>query len=341
MSKKGLSKAQMMRRESVANALGVIAAASYAEPYSNAFVPDRVTEANAALFDQSHYSEALTGYAVGYRDESGLDEANQFYGPDVPVGRFFQYMEFDNEDYFKADKDDRRAIGEDFKRVKMHGRIKTAKVPNRGLMMCVDEDEVGDDPNWRERKVGQLINRLKRNSLRRKIALLKAAATASALVWDQSNGKDPDQDIIQELIAANDESGLMPNRVGYGHGAWAKRVASHRAQNNAGGFASAGLTAEQVAGFLNVDEVHVTKSRYQDGSDKAQVLANEVLAFTAEDGLGAEDASNIKNFYSPVGGERYRVYEWQVGPKLYNIVVEHYELPLITSLLGIRLANIG
>lgn len=207
MSRNGPTKAQMMHRESVINSLGVIAAASFAAPYSDAFAHDRVTEANAALFDQSHYSEALTGYAIGYRDESGLDEANQFYGPDVPVGRFFQYMEFDNEDYFKSDDDDQRAIGEDFKRVKMHGQIKTAKIPNRGLMICVDEDEVGDDPNWRERKVGQLINRLKRNSLRRKITLLKAAATTTALTWNTDAGKDPDQDIVAELIAANDESG--------------------------------------------------------------------------------------------------------------------------------------
>jgi len=330
-----------LSREVIANSLAIISAASFAVADDGVFSHDRVTEANDSLFDNRHYSEPLTNYAVGWRDESGLDEALEFYAPSVPVSKKFEYMEFNNADSFESNLDDERAIHEDFKQARFGGEIKINKVVNRGLKICVDEDEVDGDPNWRERKTGYLMMQLKRNSLRRAIALLKAAATNSSLVWDTSAGKDPDMDLVQALVASADDSGMMANRVGYGHTAWSKRLISHRAQDNAGGAASSGLTPELLAGFLSVDQVHTTKSRYQQGASKQQILANEVLAFTAASDLSWEDPSNIKRFVNLINGAPYRVYERQVDEKRYHIVVEHYEKTLITSLLGIQMRTIS
>lgn len=337
MRKKAPTKAQMMQREDVINALDRISGGSFEPKYTGGDpIPDRIYEANTSLFNNSHYSESLTGFAVGYRDTTDLDAANSFYGSAVPVSRKFEYMEFDLDAAFESDANDERAIGEDFKRIKHAGKMVLGKTLNRGLMIVCDLDEVGDDPNWKERKTGQLIDRLKRNKLIRKVGLLKAAAVLTALTWNSDAGKDPDQDVIEALIAGGDDSGWMPNRVGYGHSAWAKRVRSHRAQDTAGGIASAGLTPEQVAGFLNVDEVHVTKSRYLNAGAKTQILANDVLAFTALDDMAVEDPSNIKDFVTMIDGEVYRVYEYEMGPKLVGIIVEHYSIEKITALAGIR-----
>ena len=50
----------------------------------------------------------------------------------------------------------------------------------------------------------------------------------------------------------------------------------------------------------------------------------------------------MKLFWTPCeGGEQYRVYERQIGSKLYEIAVEHYELLKITSTLGLRKFTIG
>lgn len=323
-------------REEVANTIRSIEHARFEEAASSGFEHDRIEEANASLFDSTHLSEPLTNYAVGWRDRSGLEEALAFFAPDCPVGMRFEYKSFTNADEFETDTDDARAIGGDFKQVTEVGTTVSDKLVNRGLQICVDEDEVNDDPNWRERKVGRLIRRIQRNSLIRAVALLSAAATDTAVTWDSTAGKDPDQDAEDMLAAAVDSSGNMPNRVGYGETARLKRKKSHRAQDNAGGYASAKLTITELAAELGVDEVFYAKARYGTGATKTRLMAALVIAFYAENGMEAEDPSNIKRFMRLLDGQRYRVYEWRDGPKKFRIAVEHYEKTKITSTLGLR-----
>lgn len=326
------------KREALENALREIDNAQFDPVASSGFQHDRIEEANASLFDSSHLSEGLTNYAVGWRDQTGLDEALNFFAPDVPVGMRFEYKQFTNPDEFETDVDDARAIGGDFKNLTEFGTLVTDKLVNRGLQICVDEDEVNDDPGWRERKVGRLLRRIKRNSLIRAVALLDAgaAATNTAVTWDATAGKDPDMDIETMLAAGADSSGMSLSRVALGETARLKRKQSLRAQTHAGGFANSGMTAMDLAAWLAVDEVLYAKSRYGTGATKTRLMSNLVLAFTAFDGLDPEDPSNIKRFYRLLEGQRYRVYEWRDGPKKYRIAVEHYEKTKLTSTLGIR-----
>lgn len=184
--------------------------------------------------------------------------------------------------------------------------------------------------------IEKLKRRILRNSLRRTIALLSAAAVNTAKTWDTTAGKDPDMDVISELVLAATASGIRPNKVGFGDSAWAKRALSHRAQNDAGGYASAGLSPAQLAALLNAD-TYVSRERYSTaGAALAEIVSNLVLMFFAM-GSDVEDPSNIKRFTSITesGGE-WRVYVQQVTSKLVDITVEHYELIKITSTLGIR-----
>jgi len=325
------------RRISANAYLGAMALAAYAPPDDGGFQHDRVVAANASLFTESYFSEPLTGYAVGWRDSNDIEATLQFFAPEVMVPRKFEYREDTNAEEFYTEDNDLRAIKGDFGSVEYTSGKTVAKTENRGLKICVDLDEVADRQNWREFYTGKLLRRLRRNSLRRAIALLSAAATNTAKTWDTTAGKDPDQDVISDLITGSTASGVRMNRVGYGDTSWSKRMLAHRAQNTAGGFASAGMTPEQVAGLIGVDKVLVSKERYSTGGAKAEVVSNLVLMFLAMDGMDAEDPSNIKRFLSPCeGGEKVRVYERQISAKLYEIVVEHYELTKITSTLGIR-----
>lgn len=144
--------------------------------------------------------------------------------------------------------------------------------------------------------------------------------------------------MTNELITAATASGIRPNRIGYGDTAWSKRQLSHRAQNNAGGYASAGMTPEQLAAYLAVDQVLISKERYQStASAKAEIVNNLVLMFEACSGADVDDPSNIKRFVSPVeGGGDLRVYLQQVSAKIWALTVEHYSNIVITSTLGIR-----
>ncbi len=319
-------------------ALAGLSLAAYDTPDDGAFKHDKIVEANAALFTEGYFSEPLTNYAVGWTDANNIEETLGFYAPEVMVPRRFEYREDINAEEFYSDgDDDERAIGGDFGSVRYTSVKTSAKTVNRGLKISVDLDEVADRQGWQKFYTGKLLRRLRRNSLRRAVALLSAAATNTAKTWDTTAGKDPDQDIIGELILAATASGVRPNRIGFGDTSWSKRLLAHRAQNTAGGFASAGQTADQVAAFLAVDKVGVSKERFSTGGSKAEIVNNLVLMFMAENGMDTEDASNIKRFVSPCeGGGRVRVYERQVSAKLYEIVVENYELIKITSTLGIR-----
>jgi len=166
----------------------------------------------------------------------------------------------------------------------------------------VDLDEVAD-PNsalaggisaYQARIVEKLKRRILRNSLRRAHHPDIRRRHQYGQTWNGIAGQDPDNDILQQLVAAATQSGIRPNRVAWGDTAWSKRVLTHRAQNDAGGYASAGLTPEQVGMFLAV-EPYVSRERFSAaGAGLAEVVGNLVFMFYALAGQDTEDPSNIK-----------------------------------------------
>jgi hypothetical protein len=295
--------------------------------------------ANESRFNENFLSEPLTAYAVGWRDPSDLDAALAFYCPEVEVSPYFEYHEAINAEEFLTEDDDARAIGADYKRIEPpKSEVVLGKTVDRGLTEIVDLRTVRGQSDWEQRKVAKLMRRVKRNRFKRAIALLSAAATNTAKTWDVTAGKDPDQDVISEAVIARTASGIGFNRVGYGDTAWAKRALSHRAQDTAGGYASATLTKEALAGILGVDKVEVSKERYQStASAKAEIVNNLVLMFFAQDNPDVEDPSNIKSFRSKYeDGGFYRVYVQQINANLVAITVSYEEVTKITSTLGIR-----
>ena len=198
-------------------------------------------------------------------------------------------------------------------------------------------------PNWREIYTARLVQRLLRNEFRRAMDLVLAAATNTAKTWDTTAGKDPDQDILSELMSTVDAMGMRANRVLFGDVAWHKRMLAHRAQATAGGYASAALTPDELAGFLGVEAVRISRDRYQSAATtKGKIVPDIVLAFYGLDGATNEDATHAKRFWSAVeGGGKYRVYEHQVNSKLVDLTVEHYSNVLITSSVGLRKLTIS
>lgn len=303
--------------------------------------PGVICLANETRFIESYFNEPLTTYAVGWRDPNNIEQTLDFCCPAVPVSRRFTYREWINKEEFYSETDDIRAIGSDFKRVEYTGKETEGKTLNKGLTMLVDLDEVADKANWEQTYVAKLMRRLLRNELRRAIGLLDDG-TNTAKTWDTTAGKDPDQDVLTDLIAATTASGVRPNRMLYGETAWDKRGISHRAQNTAGGFASASLTPQQLASLLMVDGVAISKERYQsDGSTKTQIVNNLVLEFTQTNTADLEDPSNIKRFVTPTGAGNFRVFTQQISAKLYVITVEHYSNILSTTTLGLRKLTIS
>jgi hypothetical protein len=310
---------------------------------NGSILPGQVCLANESRFNSAYFSEPLTAYATGWREPNNIEALLDFIAPPVQVGRRFEYKQAANTEAFLTDTDDARAIGADFKRVEYKGSSVQDKTTNRGLTIRVDLDTAGDMPNWRELYTARLLQRVLRSELRRAMDVLVNNAANTAKTWDASAGKDPDEDILTELLAAIDSAGVRPNRLLFGDAAWNKRLLAHRAQATAGGFASAALTPEQLAGYLGVDGVRVSRERYQNtASTKAKVVPDIVLMFYGLDGVTAEDPTHAKRFWSAVeGGGKFRVYEQQVNSKMVDLTVEHYSNVLITSTVGLRKLTIS
>jgi len=301
--------------------------------------PGVICAANESRFAGSFLSEPLTAFAVGWKDPTDLLAILDFLAPSVPVGRRFEFKKAVNSEAFLSETDDVRSIGAEFKRVDFTGETVNEKTLNKGLTIRVDHDsEEGAD--WRERYTQLLLQRLYRNEVRRAIALLAAAATDLSKTWtynDSSNKyPNPDKDVRDSLVLGTDASGIRPNRIAWGEGAWDLRADAFDSQNNPAGYRSAGLLPEEVARKLLVDAVRIISARYQSSaSAKTKILGSYVYMFYALDGAAKDEPSNIKRFVTPTDAGNFRVY-LEEKAKFTDISVEHYSNIVITSTLGIR-----
>ena len=294
--------------------------------------PGTICLANESRFNATHYSEPLTAFTSGWRDPENLDQQLDFIAPPVTVGRRFEFKKAINAEAFLSETDDIRAIGAGFKRVEYTGESVNEKTINKGLTIRIDhDDEVGED--WQERYTQLLLQRLKRNELRRAIALLDSVATNTNQVWD--NVANPDADLRSQLVTATNASGVRPNRILFGEGAWDMRAEAYELQENAVALRSAGMSPEELASKLFVDGVRILRARYQaNASTKSAVLGNAVYTYYAEQGQMKDEPSNIKRFVTPADGGLYRVYI-EPRTKYTDLTVEHYSNIVITSDIGI------
>lgn len=297
---------------------------------------EMVCLANAASFDNTHFSVPLTTYAQAWRDPSNLEDELNFVAPEVEVPRKFQWRKHDSKDDFMIDTDDTRAPGANFKRVKFSGELVDSRTINRGLTVFIDADEVDDLERAKQRYTGYLLRRGIRTDLHVAAAALVAGASNSAKTWNSS--ADPDTDLMDLFEASADDSGIVPNRLYMGSAAWTLRVKSYRAQDKAGQGASSTFTPEQVAQWLGIERMFVSRSRYHStASAKSKITGSYAVAFQAEDGMLAEDPSHIKRFISRCAdGSKRRVYERQVGEKLWAITVERYVRTVIVASTGLK-----
>jgi hypothetical protein len=124
-------------------------------------------------------------------------------------------------------------------------------------------------------------------------------------------------------------TGVRPNRLILGEGAWDTRANAYDHQNNAGANRSASLNLEEFARKLFIDEARIVNTRYQTlATEKSSFLGNSIYAFYTNDEMMKDKPANIKRFVTPIDGNSpFRVY-----------VEEHSKFSdiVITSAGGIR-----
>lgn len=297
-----------------------------------------VCAANESRFTAATYSEPLTAFTVGWKDSEQMENLLNFIAPVIPVAKRFEFKVSDNDQCFLSETDDIRSIGSSFKRVEFSGTSITSRTYNKGLTVRVDHDDVAGD-DWKERYVQLLLQRLLRNELRRAISALEDnGETLGDKTWNST--ANPDSDIRAELEAATAATGVRPNRIVIGEGAWDIRCDSYDVQNNAGATRAAGLTPEDLARKVFVDEIRVMGARFQDGGVKTSMLGNRIYAFYTRNDIMKDEPANIKRFVTPIDGNIFRVYEDE-NSKFTDLTVEHYSNVVLTSKSGIRKLSVS
>ncbi|MDP0500992.1 MAG: hypothetical protein Q7P63_12935 [Verrucomicrobiota bacterium JB022] len=291
-------------------------------------VKGTITAANESRFQHAHLSEPLTAYSMGWKDPHNLQALLDFLAPAVPVARRFEFRKSTAADFYYSEDDDVRAIGANFKRVGYSGETVQSKTLNKGLTIRVDHDEeVG--PDWRERYVGLLVQRLLRNELRRALKAMDNATIASPQAWGAN--ANPDGDLRAELFQGTLGTGLRPNRILYGPVAWDLRQNVYDQQDNAAAARAGGLSPEELARKVFVDELRLMSPYFHDGQELQAMVEHSIYLFYGQNGIHRDEPSTLKRFYTPTDdGNAFRVYV-EEHAKYTDISVEHYSQVVLTN----------
>lgn len=317
-------------------------ASTLPRPDSGPWQHGRITSANAEFFGSTHFSEPMTTYALGWKDPAGWDELQEFIAPSInPPAEYFEHAQFNNAEEFLSDgsNDDLRAINANFKDVDYTQSLVFRRVNNRGLRIELDYDRIKNINNWQSIYTAKLMSRLKRNQVRRAVALAIASASTSTLHWTTSPTRLPDSSLAYERSLSADASGIKPNRILIGETAWQNRIdclgSLGTGANQFAAAAELARTVEQLGAWLGMD-ARLDTARYQSGTTKTRLLDNLILMFTGNAGVDMEDSSNFKLAWTAcANGTRWAVYVRQLSVKKWEIVVEHYELLFCPSVLGV------
>jgi hypothetical protein len=310
----------------------------------------QVCLANDSLLRQSEYIEELTTFAISYDGMVGnrLTQLRDMLAPPRPsnsrIVRLTIYDEsepWQTVDYTKV----KRGVLADFMRVRQRVATKVdLQVPNRGLTVLLDRDQLRDKPEWQQVHTKWLLDLMMRATVLEAVSLLQTSAIVSNTIWDA--GSNPDLELKQDIINLANTTGFYPLVAVYGDQAALKRQNAYETQLTAGALARAGqFTEEQVATAIGVDRCLINAERYQQATStfKQEIIGSNVLLFTSIEADGPMDSSNLVRHVanSAYGGGEYAVYITDVGVKLIALTVENYEYLHVQHTTGIQQISIN
>ena len=254
----------------------------------------------------STFKETLKQYAFGVAQDVKSALAD-FIAPRVPVGvANGMFKKFDDKNAFQA-YDTARAIGGTATRMVFEATDGTFNCRPNALEVAIDDAErqaAGDaDSQLEEAKTRTLVINAALGREAKVLALVKSsvAAAAGKGVWS-SGSADPIDEIDEQIEAIATATGLMPNRMVIGLGAWrvlknhanvVKRLSGLKVSVGVGDFAGM-LLNPQIdirVGVLSKDSYKFGK-----GKDAANIVGGEVFLFHANDNPTQYDPSFAKTF---------------------------------------------
>ena len=251
-------------------------------------------------------NQTLTNFAVGIAGDTADDLAN-FIAPVVPTGaQNGQFKEFNDTDAFRV-YETARAIGGKRNRIEFDAEDQHFNCKPQGLEIGVDDAE--RDPNGsplgiERAKIRTLVSNSNRGHAKKVFDTIKKvkAVTGGVGNWTDDD-VDPVAEIDTQIETILTDTGMMPNRMVLGVGAW-KVVKNHplikgRLSDNQ----KEGATLTQFASMLlnpnieiKVGVVSVNANKPGRAANKVNIIGAEVFIFIASDAPDQFDPSFAKTF---------------------------------------------
>ena len=303
--------------------------------------PGMVALANDSLISSSLVQTELTEFAIGWSRTNKLLELLRHLAPNrVRNSRQVRVTTYANADAFQSitPAKRKRAIGADHADVSQPVLTKAVKtIDNVGLQICIDIDQLKEQPNLERIYTQWLIDILMRADAQEAITAIDAGAVSVSKTWDATT--NPDYDIRNQNKIGADLSGIYANSAVYGDSAVLVRMAAYEAAGRANGAGASAALNGDIASRIGVDRLLINAERYSSSaSARTEFIGQNVYLFTAIDAEPAVDSSNVVRLVcnASYGGGQYAVYAWDPSPKKRIIMVEAYSTMHTQHVLGIR-----
>lgn len=194
----------------------------------------------------------------------------------------------------------------------------------------IDEDRTPNVQLEMQTRVQEIMDLISLHRLKKKITAMVAIATNSDHTWGSS--ANPDGDLRTKINLTRTASGFQANRAYFDSAAWALRQAAYEAQATAAAFQGTMRNEAQLASYLQLSGLMVSKAIAKDSAGTlAALLSSKVLLFRSFPGATRRDTSILKTFYCNDNGQRFRVHQRQISEKVWRVAVTYREIDLVTG----------
>jgi hypothetical protein len=250
----------------------------------------------------------LSNFASGLSQDRSSSLAN-FIAPVVATGiAHGQFKKYSEKNDFQV-LDTSRAVGGTRKRIEFSATDPYFNCSPQGLETTIDdhERELAGETGIRaheEAKIRNLVSACSTSHEKKIFDMVKAgkSATGSVGVWSNS-ANDPIAEIDAQIESIAIETGMMPNKIVFGIGAW--RIFRNHALVKARqpGADLIGITGEQAVRMtlnpamqLRVGVLSADSTKFGAAKSATNIVGAEVFIFYGSDAPDQYDASFAKTF---------------------------------------------
>lgn len=253
----------------------------------------------------STFSETLKNYAFGVAQDVKTTLAD-FIAPRVPVGMGSgQFKKFDEKNDFQV-YDTSRAVGGPATRMEFNADDEYFNCVANALEATIDDQErekAGDAQTaLEEAKVRTLVINAALAREKKVFDLIKSGVSVAS-TWTSSGSADPIDLIDAEIEAIANATGLLPNRMVIGLGAWRKIKNHAEVLKRQSGTSNKGVSLDVFAGMLlnpmidiRVGVMSYDAAKMGKAANKQNVVGSEIFIFHGNDNPTQYDPGFAKTF---------------------------------------------